>query len=105
MTEDTISAVVFQEGEWWIILGLEFYFVALARRREDAPYELQRWLLALAYASRQHSIELFHGYRPAPRKYWRLFEEATPWEEPVSAFEFPRELDFNPAIELRLAQT
>lgn len=104
MLESTIRAVVFQEGKWWIIQGLEYDFVALARQQEDAPHELQRWLVALAHASRHHGIKMFNGYEPAPRKYWRLFDQARSWE-PVPSFEFPAELSFNPTIELRLAPT
>jgi hypothetical protein len=102
MPEQTIRAVVFKEGDWWIIQGLEYDFVALARRREDVPNELRRWLLALACASQQHGVELFHGYTPAPRKYWRMYEQATPWE-PTPGVEFPSDLHFNPTIETRLA--
>lgn len=104
MAEQTIRTVVYKSGDWWIIHGLDYSFATCTKRFEDVPGELQRWLLVQAYASRKYGIEVFNGYEPAPRKYWRLFDQARSWE-PVPSFEFPAELSFNPTIELRLAPT
>ncbi|HSK75677.1 MAG TPA: hypothetical protein VLQ45_04415 [Thermoanaerobaculia bacterium] len=101
MTEQTIRTVAYRSGDWWIIQGLDYRFVTCTTRFEDVPGELHRWLLILAYASRKYGIEPFHGYKVAPGKFWRLFEEAAPWY-PVPSFEFPPELNFSPTIELRL---
>jgi len=78
---DTLRAVVFRDGEWWIIQGLDYDFVTLARRLEDVPGEIQRWLSMMFEASRQLGIKPFNGYSSAPRRFWRMYDEAEPWNE------------------------
>ena len=98
-----IRVVVYRDGDWWIIHGLDYEFVTLARRLEDVPGEIRRWLSVLFAASQQLGIEPFHGYSPAPKRLWRLYEQAAPWEEPISPVELPGNLGSGPAVEPRLA--
>lgn len=78
---DMLRALVFRDGDWWIIQGLDYDFVTLARRLEDVPGEIQRWLSVMFEASRQLGIQPFNGYSPAPSRFWRMYEEAEPWTE------------------------
>ena len=96
-----IRVVVFKDADWWIIHGLDCEFVTLARCLEDVPGEIRRWLSVLFSASRQLGVEPFHGYAPAPRKYWRMYEEAEPWTEAFSPIE--GDLGPGPFIDTRLA--
>lgn len=104
MIEPTLRAVVFQEEGWWVIHFLEYDLATGVRRLEDVPSEIQRCLLVLFAASRQRGIEPFHGYPPAPRRYWRMFEAAETRLE-VIQLELPPELNTGPEprIEPRLA--
>ncbi|HYO14605.1 MAG TPA: hypothetical protein VE685_15525 [Thermoanaerobaculia bacterium] len=104
MGELTLHTVVLKEGDWWLIQGLEYDFVTLARRLDDVPGEIRRWLYLLAIASRQSGIELFAGYSPAPRRFWQMYEDASPWGDPVPPVNLPEDLDFNPMIEIRLLE-
>jgi hypothetical protein len=103
MLEPTIRAVVYREGDWWIIRCLEYGFVTPVKRLEDVPEQIRMFVLVQVTTSLQHGFEPFHGYAPAPRKYWEMYEKATPWEGQVAPIELPRDLGANPTVEARLA--
>lgn len=103
MLEPTIRAVVYREGDWWIIRCLEYGFVTLARRLEDVPEQIRQFVLVQVTASLEHGIEPFRGYAPAPRKYWEMYEKATPWGEQVPPVELPVAVGPSPIFEARLA--
>jgi hypothetical protein len=44
MIEPRIKAVVFREGDWWIIQVLEYDLASQVRRLEDVPSHLRRLL-------------------------------------------------------------
>lgn len=102
MAEQTIRTVVYRSEDWWIIHGLDYSFATCTKRLEDVPGELRRWLLVLFAASQKYGIKPFTGYSPAPRRFWTMYEMATPWPEPIPFIELPE--DFGPglAVEARL---
>jgi hypothetical protein len=103
MAKPRIRAVVYQAEGWWIIHGLDYEFVTLAKRLEDVPHEIQRFLSVLFAASQQIGVEPFHGYKPAPRRVWEMYEGARPWTEPFPPVELPGELGSGPTVDTRLA--
>lgn len=76
MIEPTLRAVIFQEGDWWIIHFLEYDLATAVRRLEEAATEVKRFLMVQIAASLESGIVPFQGFSPAPRKYWRMFEAA-----------------------------
>jgi len=98
-----IRVVVYKSEGWWVIHGLDYEFVTLARKLEEVPGEIRRWLSVLFAASRQLKVEPFHGYLPAPRKYWRMYEGAEPWAAPLSPIEPSEDPGSGPVIDTRLA--
>jgi hypothetical protein len=104
MIEPMIRAVVFQEGDWWIIHFLEYDLATAVRRLEDVSNEVKRFLTVQIGASLECGIEPFHGFSPAPRKYWRMFEAAETRMEAVQ-LELPPGLDAGPEprIDTRIA--
>ncbi len=98
-----IRVVVFKDADWWIIQGLDYDFATVTRRLEDVPGEIQRWLSVQFAACQQLGVEPFHGYRSAPRRFWRMYEQAEPWTEPQSPIEFPESLGSAPLVDTRLA--
>jgi hypothetical protein len=101
--EPTIRAVVFKEGDWWIIQGLDYDFVALARRLEDVPFSIQQFFSVLFAASQQLGVEPFYGYSPAPRRFWTMYEHAAPWSEDLPSIELRQDLGTVPIVDTRLA--
>lgn len=71
-----ISAVLFQEGEWWSAQCLEYDIAAQAKSLPDLRYELQRVLVSHISVSSELGREPFDGIGPAPQKFWKMFEEA-----------------------------
>ncbi|HEX9945312.1 MAG TPA: hypothetical protein VGG03_25155 [Thermoanaerobaculia bacterium] len=98
-----IRAVVFRDGDWWVIQGLDYDFVTLARSLEGVPGEIQRWLSVLFAASHHLGVEPFHGYSPAPRRFWKMYEQAEPWTELIPPVELPEDLGSTPVVDTRLA--
>jgi hypothetical protein len=76
MNEPRIRAVVFREGDWWIIQLLEYDLATQVRRVEDVPGEFRRLLLAQMAANAAMGVEPFHGFSKAPRRYWEMYERA-----------------------------
>ena len=104
MIEPTIRAVVFQEGDWWVIHFLEYDLATAVRRLEDVSKEVERFLTAQIGASLECGIEPFHGFSLAPRKYWKMFESAGTRMETVQ-LKLPRGLEAgsDPRIDTRIA--
>lgn len=103
MEQLRIRTVVFKSGDWWIIQGLEYDFATATRRLEDVPGEIRRWLTVLFAASRELGVQPFHGYSPAPRRFWKKYEQAEPWTELLPEIDFPRDLGSAPLVDTRLA--
>ncbi len=103
MIEPRIRAVVYKDGPWWIIQGLDYDFVTLARRLEDVPASLQQFFSILFAASQQLGVEPFYGYSPAPRRYWEMYERAEPWAEDLPSIELPEDFGIVPVVDTRLA--
>jgi len=97
--EIKLRAVVFREGDWWIAQFLEYGLVTAQKRLEDIPGEIRRVLTVLLQGSLELGIAPFSGYRPAPRRFWEMFERATALAQMSSAGELPANVE----IETRIA--
>lgn len=103
MIKPTIQAVVFQEGEWWIIQLLEYDLATQVRCLEDVPGEFRRLLLAQILANAECGVEPFHGFSKAPKRYWEMYERAGVFVTSTLLAGVERELGTPPRIEARLA--
>jgi hypothetical protein len=72
----SISAILFQEGEWWSAQCLEYDIAAQARTLSDLRYELERVLFSHALVAIENGRRPFEELKPAPQKYWDMFAEA-----------------------------
>jgi hypothetical protein len=81
--EPILRAVVFREGEWWILQLLEYDLATQVRRLEDVPGTFHRLLLAQILANSEHGVEPFHGFSRAPQRYWNMYERATVFVAPT----------------------
>jgi len=77
-----LRAVIFQEGPWWVAMFLEYYFATMATSLEKLPPEVERILTVQVLASAEHGVEPFDGFKPAPPRFWRMYEQATPLASP-----------------------
>jgi hypothetical protein len=97
--EIKVRAVVFREGDWWIAQFLEYGLVTAQKRLEDVPGEIRRVLSVVVQGSLARGVEPFFGYLPAPKRFWKMYEQATALTERSSAGERPANVE----IETRIA--
>jgi hypothetical protein len=98
MPEYRIRAVIFRQGENWIAKCLEYGYVLQTRSRlEEVPGELKKALTRQIQVSLDLGIEPFTGFKPASRRYWEMYEQASPVAEPVEGGHS------GPEVEARLA--
>jgi hypothetical protein len=103
MKGSDIRAVVYKEGEWWIIQLLEYDLATQVRRFEDVPSQFRRLILAQMRVNAEGGVEPFHGFSKAPRRYWKMYERAQALVTPMSLSDERPELENPPRIEARLA--
>jgi len=101
MMEPTLRAVVFKEGDWWIIQLLEYDLATQVRRLEDVPSEFRRLLLGQMAANATLGVEPFYGFSKAPRRFWTMYEQARALVTPTPLEEVENEVA--PRYEARLA--
>jgi hypothetical protein len=100
MTAFNISAVLYQEGDWWIGQCLEYDITAQANSLPDLQYELERVLFAHLCASMKEKRDPFHGLTSAPQKFWRMWEAGAGLERREFSFRPPTPMPF-PSIVLK----
>lgn len=71
-----ISAVLFQEEDWWIAQCLEYDLSAQAKTLPDLHYELERVLVSHLVVSAELGQDPFTGFEPAPQKFWDMYSQA-----------------------------
>jgi hypothetical protein len=78
-----INAVAFQADGMWIAQCLEYNFVSCAATRDELPGALMRQVLGQIELDLEDGHEPFFEFKPAPAKYWQLFEEAKRQSAPI----------------------
>lgn len=101
LTQFPISAIVFQDGDWWCGQCLEYDIGSQARTLPDLHVELYRILNATVLAAAEEKLTPFAGLKPAPKKYWELFAQARlRIEADDPQLSLPDGIDFPPIIVL-----
>jgi hypothetical protein len=103
VTGSDIRAVVYKEGEWWVIQLLEYDLATQVRCFEDVPTEFRRLILAQMLVNAEGGVEPFHGFSKAPRRYWKMYERAQALVTPMPLSDARPELEQSLRIEARLA--
>jgi hypothetical protein len=103
MKGSDIRAVVYKEGEWWVIQLLEYDLATQVRRFEDVPSEFRRLILAQMLVNAEDGVEPFYGFSKAPQRYWKMYERAQALVTPMPLSDARPELENPPRIEARLA--
>ena len=103
MPEYRIRAVILQQAGWWVAQCLEYDFAAVSKILEDFPELLQEAVTAQITISLERGIQPFHGFSPAPRRFWVMFEEAQTQLVAAEPLSLTARLETRTAIEARLA--
>jgi len=72
----TISAVLFQRGEWWVAQCLEYDIATQAKSLPDLRYELERVLVGHMVVAARLGKRPFEDLPPAPRPDWEMFDRS-----------------------------
>lgn len=76
--EISVSAVLFQEGDWWCAQCLEYDVATQAPSLSEIRAELERVLISHLAVAEDLKREPFFGLAPAPRRFWDMYEKAKP---------------------------
>lgn len=75
--EFRVSVVIYPEGDVWIAQCLEYDIVSQGRTIQDVQDRLIRNVAATLYVYAENGKDTFENIRPAPKKFWEMFERAT----------------------------
>lgn len=75
MTE-TIRAVAFREGAWWVAQCLEYDIATQAKSLEALVYEVERILAAYFVVAEREGLEPFQNIPKAPKRFWEMYRAA-----------------------------
>ena len=73
-----IHVVVFEDRGWWVAQCLEYDLCTSSKVLEKLPKKIERQLRLQVALDRKHGRQPFEGLPRSPRKFWDLYEQATP---------------------------
>ena len=76
MAELKINAVAFQEGDAWVIQGIEYDIVAHTYKMAAAPHVFMRAVIENILITEHMGRRPLEGIKPAPEHFRQLFEDA-----------------------------
>ncbi len=76
MQDINISAIAFQEGDVWVVQGIEYDIVTHASNPAEIPYALMKALVENACITEQLGREPLAGIKPAPQRFKDMFDNA-----------------------------
>lgn len=90
MGRHVFHVVLFEDRGWWVAQCLERNLIAASRDPRELPAKLEVVLRVQIEADRDAGIEPFSALPQAPRRFWQMFQAATPWRLDGEAAEPPR---------------
>lgn len=78
-----VNAIAFQEGELWVVQGIEFDICAHAKDLDGVPNAFVRAVLANVAISEHLGREPLEGIRPAPERFREMFDRSRSEVRPV----------------------
>lgn len=100
-----INVIAFQEEGGWVAQCLEYDIAAQGQTIPDLQYELQRTLISHVVVSAELGREPFAGVGEAPRKFWKMYEDAkTRVERDDLPFRLPDPMPLHVALKFRIAE-
>jgi hypothetical protein len=100
-----IRAVLFEEGGAWSAQCLDYDIAAQAETFLDLHDEVARVLVAHIAASIELGREPFASVKPAPQRFWELYEKGLRVESKPAAFALAKGQLPPIAIEMRVARS
>jgi hypothetical protein len=101
--EETIHAVAFHHGEWWIVQCLEYDIATQARTLDELLVEAERILVGYLIVGEKENREPFASVPRAPKRFWEMYERARTKLAPVEPTPLPFKEDHRPILDIRAA--
>lgn len=100
----TLRVVIFQDGDWLCAQCLEYDLATQARTLDGLRRDLERIVAGHVAASLKNGLVPFQALRPAPKKFWKMFERSRiPLPSERFRFKLRRPGVKLPAPEIRVA--
>lgn len=84
--------VFFKDRDWWVAQCLERNLATASQDPRELPRKLEAVLKVQIEVDREAGIEPFSALPQAPRRFWRMFQSAEPWQPENDAAEPPAHL-------------
>jgi hypothetical protein len=99
--ETLLHAIAFQDGDVWIIQGIEYDIIARATTPADLPDAFMKAVAHNCFITQHEHGEPFKGIAAAPAKFRQMFEKAKAKLEAVApTVEAPKAIK---SVDIRLA--
>lgn len=80
-----INAIAFQEGDAWVIQGIEYDIVAHTHDVTKAPHTFLRAVVENILITEHLGRQPLEGIKPAPERFRAMYEAGTTEMRPVSS--------------------
>ena len=71
----TISAVLFRDGDWWVAQCVEYDIATQAKKLDDIYYEIERVLVGHLVVANELNRKPFENIPPAPSEFFQAFQD------------------------------
>lgn len=89
MFSRVVHAVLFEDRGWWVAQCLEHNLTASSKDPRELPKKLETVLRVQIEADLEAGKIPFSTLPSAPRRFWKLFQNAEPWRLDDSTTELP----------------
>lgn len=89
MSSRVVHAVLFEDRGWWVAQCLEHNLTASSKDPLELSKKLETVLRVQIEADLEAGKPPFSTLPPAPRRFWKLFQNAEPWGLDDSTTELP----------------
>ena len=72
----SMTAVAFQEGDVWVVQGIQYNLVAMARNVQDIPVAFMNALCERVFVAGHLGLEPFDDLGPTPDRFHKMYEAA-----------------------------
>jgi hypothetical protein len=85
----TIRAIAFQEGDVWIVQGIEYDICTRAQNPASVPAAFMRAVAENACITQHLGRKPFEGIKPAPTRFKEMFDRAVAQVRAVGDLQLP----------------
>lgn len=84
-----MNAVAFQEGDVWVVQGIQYNLVAMARSVQDIPTAFVNVIIERLLVAEHLGVDPFQGIAPAHDRFHKMFEAAVTEVKPTNLLSTP----------------